>query len=72
MTGFSKEEQSSFLSICRFLGNTRLTFLLLESLHALKDRSSDVCEINGKVCAANFCDYSVDLIKRIEMGMLHF
>jgi hypothetical protein len=74
MTGFSKEEQTSFLSICGRFENARLTFLLLESLHGLEDTSSNVlsiCEIDGNICAANFSDYSLDLIKRIEKGILH-
>jgi hypothetical protein len=29
---FSREEQHSFISICRLLGNERLTFFLIESL----------------------------------------
>jgi hypothetical protein len=32
LEGFSRDEQHSFLSICRLLGNERLTFLLIESL----------------------------------------
>jgi hypothetical protein len=71
ITGFSKEEQTSFLSICGLLGNTRLTFLLLESLHGFKNEESDeLSEIDSNVCAAKFCDYSIDLIKQIEKGIL--
>jgi hypothetical protein len=75
ITGFSKEEQTSFLSICGLLGNIRLTFLILESLHGLeeikKSNELDICEIDSNVCAAKFYDYSIDLIKRIEQEMLH-
>jgi hypothetical protein len=74
ITDFSKEEQTSFLSICGLLGNIRLTFLLLESLHGFKYQKSDglrVCEIDGNVCASNFSDYSIDLLQRLEIKILH-
>jgi hypothetical protein len=75
VTDFSREEQISFLSICGLLGNIRLTFLLLESLHGMsEDQKSAVMEfgdIDANVCSAKFCGYSNEVIKRIEKGMLH-
>jgi hypothetical protein len=75
ITGFSKEEQTSFLSICGHLGNTRLTFLLIDSLHYIESSQEsaafDVLEIDADVCASNFYDYSVEMIKCIDKGMLH-
>jgi hypothetical protein len=51
---FSREEQISFLSICGLLGNIRLTFLLLESLHGMsEDKESavlEICDIDSNVC----------------------
>jgi hypothetical protein len=57
------------------LGNIRLTFLLVESLHRFESSQEsavfDVLEIDADVCTGDFCDYSVELIQGIEKGMLH-
>jgi hypothetical protein len=75
VTDFSREEQISFLSICGLLGNIRLTFLLLESLHGMsEDKKSavmDFGDIDANVCSSEFSDYSVAVIRWIDKGMLH-
>jgi hypothetical protein len=75
IAGFSKEEQTSFLSICGHLGNTRLTFLLIESLHCFESSEESavlaISEIDADVCAAKFYDYSIELIKQVDKRMLH-
>jgi hypothetical protein len=75
MTDFSESERTSFLSISGLLGNTRLTFLLLESLHVNEaTESNDGLNnraIDADVCASKFYEYSNELIERIDKGMLH-
>jgi hypothetical protein len=48
---------------------------LVESLHCFESSQEssvfDVLEIDADVCAANFYDYSVELIKHIDKRMLH-
>jgi hypothetical protein len=57
------------------LGNSRLTFLLIESLHGFEETqesaSSNFFEIDADVCASKFSDYSTDLIQQIDKGLLH-
>jgi hypothetical protein len=83
MSGFSITEQTSFLSICNSLGNSRLTFLLLDSLfgrignvESRSERSEESEDFGQNVgfsaeSAELFYGYSVDLIQRIQKGMLH-
>ena len=70
LTDFSSDEQSSFLTTSGLLGNRRLTYLLLESLHAVDERQ-EVSAVDAEVCSGKFSDYSVETIQRIEKRMLH-
>jgi hypothetical protein len=61
LTDFSKDEQTSFLSLCVFFGDIRLTFLLLGSLHGIG--------VDQKVREAKFSDSSIKEVQQIEKGM---
>jgi hypothetical protein len=66
---FSESEQTSFLLICKYLGNEGLTFLLLDSLNVSKD--FDFSSFDSDRCASHFHEYSVDLIRVINKNTLH-
>jgi hypothetical protein len=77
--GFSGEEQDSFISICRLLGNERLTFLLIESLKkqsevegakleeccGMRSESKEIYFQDFEVnhFASNFHCYSIELLR---------
>jgi hypothetical protein len=84
---FSREEQFSFVSICRLFGNESLTFLLIESLRITTDmkgttkeesfvfpspsKTLELTSFDVNHCASNFYLYSVELLRNVSKSMLH-
>jgi hypothetical protein len=85
--GFSREEQHSFISICRLLGNERLTLLLIESLRKQSEveggKVEECCEMTSESkdiyfedfevnhFASNFHCYSIELLRCLDKTTLH-
>jgi hypothetical protein len=85
--GFSREEQHSFLSICRLLGNESLTFFLIGSLRKQSEvEGAKVEEFCGMTSeskqmfvkdfevnhfASNFHCYPIELLRCLNKSTLH-
>jgi hypothetical protein len=73
---FSKEEQSSFISICSILGNRCLSLILMNRLQEMNKGLKDekdffLNEIDARYCALNFYSYSIDLLKLLDKSVFH-
>jgi hypothetical protein len=85
--GFSREEQHSFISICKLLGNERLTFFLIESLRKQSEgegaKTEECCGMTSELkdiylkdlevnhFALNFHCYSIELLRWLDKSTLH-
>jgi hypothetical protein len=74
----SREECLSFLNICRMIGNTRFSLILLSSLKSKmkshSDMSSnmiDICDGTISSCASHFYLFSPDEIRCLDKQILH-
>jgi hypothetical protein len=77
---YSESERTSFLSICKILGNEGLTFLLIDSFRLKVDdncfpqsglKEIEFYEFEINQCASHFHEYSIELIRLLEKTTLH-
>jgi hypothetical protein len=81
----SREDEIVILSICKLLGNDKLSLLILECFHfgiSMKSFSSNncesessemqnICEMNIEDCASKFNSYSTAELRNISKQMVH-
>jgi hypothetical protein len=82
---FSREAEIGLLSICKLIGNEKLSLLILGSVHcdiSSKSLSSYVCELessekikicemNIEDCASKLSSYSTDELRKLPKQILH-
>jgi hypothetical protein len=82
---FSREEELAILSICKMIGNERLSLLILESVHcgiSNESKSSSDCESGPsrkmshsekivESCASQFNSYSTEELRALPKQILH-
>jgi hypothetical protein len=82
---FSKEDEIAILSICKLIGNDKLSLFILGSVHCEVSSKSlslnvcesgssqmlNICDISVEGCASKFNSYSTDELQNRPKQMLH-